>query len=106
MNPILELLREMRGRLPMYLGSNSLTKLASFLRGFEYALEKLGPAPEDHFLAAFQDAVQTRYAVKVSRSWEDILLFQSSDENEAIDLFWRLFDDFCVKLTSGEKLAS
>src|SRR5712691_4536753 len=106
MNAILDLLKEMRGRLPMYLGSNSLTKLASFLRGFEYALEKQGLHPEDHFLSAFQEAVQTRYAVKVSRSWEDILLFQSADENEAVELFWRLLDDFCANLHPGEKLAS
>jgi hypothetical protein len=106
MNPIVDLLREMRGRLPMYLGSNSLAKLATFLRGYAYALEKQGIHPQADFLSALQDSVEARYPVNVSRSWEAILLFHSVDDNEAIDLFWRIFDDLCAQGNAREKLAS
>jgi hypothetical protein len=95
MTPTIELLEEMRGRVPMHIGSNSIVKLASFLRGYQYALEKHGLGREDNFLAAFQEMTQERYAVKTSKAWEDIILFQSSDDQEAMELFWRLFDDYC-----------
>ncbi len=55
MNSIAELLTEMRGRLPMYLGTNSLSKLASFLRGYELALDRDGVDHDRHFLSRFQD---------------------------------------------------
>jgi hypothetical protein len=96
MSPTIELLEEMRGRVPMYIGSNSVVKLASFLRGYQYALEKNGLGRDDNFLAAFQEMTQSRYGVKVSKGWEDIIRFQSSDDQEAMDLFWRLFDDYCA----------
>jgi hypothetical protein len=103
MDPALELLKEMRGRVPMYVGSNSLAKLATFLRGYLYALKKINAHKGDDVLPAFQEFVQTRYAVKISKAWEDIIFFQSIDDNEAIDTFWRLFDEFCQSASSTNK---
>jgi hypothetical protein len=79
----------------MYVGSNSIVKVAAFLGGFQYALEKLGLGQGDNFLSDIQELVQDRYEVKISQSWENIILFQSSDDNEAMDIFWRLFDEVC-----------
>jgi hypothetical protein len=95
MHPMIERLEEMRGRVPMYIGSNSIIKLASDLRGYQCALERLGPGRDDDFLAAFQDMTQSRYGVKISKAWEDIILFQSADDHEAMESFWRLFDEYC-----------
>jgi hypothetical protein len=90
MSPILVLLDEMRGRLGMFLGSTSLTKLAAFLRGFEYALygEK-----SDRFLAEFRDWVLRRFQ-DTSRSWEEAIICRSNDEHEAVRLFWELLDEY------------
>ena len=87
MNAMVELLGEMRGRVPMYVGTNSVAKLASFLRGYQYALEKQGLGRDADFLSAFQELAQSRYGVKTSKAWEDILLFQSSDDHEAMERF-------------------
>jgi len=97
MNPTTELLHEMRGRVPMYVGSNSIAKLAAFLRGYQYALERQGLGQEDKFLSDFQEMVQDRYGVKISKAWEDIVQFQSSDDDESMAMFWRLYDEFCFK---------
>jgi hypothetical protein len=78
----------------MSIGSNSVVKLASFLRGYQYALEKNGLGRDGDFLAAFREMTQGRYGVKISKAWEDIIRFQSSDDQEAMDLFWRLFDEY------------
>src|SRR5438105_13500583 len=43
MSPMFDLLCELRSRrLAMYLGTVSIVKLGDFLRGYDYAIEKLG----------------------------------------------------------------
>ena len=60
----------------MYVGTNSVAKLASFLRGYQYALEKQGLGRDGDFLAAFQEMAQSRYGVKTSKASEDISSFR------------------------------
>ena len=93
MSPILLLLTEMRGRLGMYLGSTSLTRLAAFLRGYDHALFKLGVGEEDPFLVEFREWVHCRYQT-ASQSWEDTILGRSASEGEAVERFWELLDIF------------
>ena len=93
MSPILALLSEMRGRLGMYIGSNSLTRLAAFLRGYDYALFKLGVGEEDPFLVEFRDWIHDRYQTS-SQTWEDIVLSESADDGDAVKRFWELLDLF------------
>jgi hypothetical protein len=87
------LLKEMRGRLGMYVGSTSLTKLATFLRGYDYAAERLGVRKTDPFLAGFRDWVHQRFQDS-SRSWEDAILARSANEADAVKRFWELLDEF------------
>lgn len=97
MNPILDLLQEMRGRVAMYTGSQSLHELAAFLRGYDYALTKCGRGPTDEFLNEFGNWLRERFNVTISRSWEEIILFHSADENEAMKQFWDLLDVYSAK---------
>ncbi len=91
MSHISALLHEMRGRLGMYLGTTSITKLAAYLRGYDDALERLGASEE--FLTAFGDWVQNRYST-TKLSWEDAILAQCGNgEVEAIAKFWELVDE-------------
>ena len=55
MSSIVALLQEMRGRLGMYVGSSSLTKLAAFVRGYDLASERVGRLSPDPFLPAFRE---------------------------------------------------
>jgi hypothetical protein len=93
MSPIVSLLNEMRGRLGMFVGSTSLTKLAAFLRGYEHALHIRGGQGTDHFLEQFRDWVQLRFG-DASNSWEDVILARAKDEQAAVGLFWRLLDEY------------
>jgi hypothetical protein len=92
MSSVFELLQAMRGRVPMYVGSTGIVKLAGFMWGFQHALEQYGV--HDTFLAEFQLLVQNRYAVKISKGWEEIIRFYSTDDNEAMATFWQLFDEY------------
>ena len=86
----------------MYIGTNSIAKLAAFLRGYQYALEQHSLGQDDNFLAALQEMAQSRFGVKISKAWEEILLFHSSDDNEAMDFFWRLYDDYRSRRENGD----
>jgi hypothetical protein len=88
MSQIFELLQEMRGTVPMYVGSNSVTKLATFISGYQLALERNGLCKEDSFFLDFQMTVEQRFDVKTSHGWWGIIRFQGSDDDEAISIFW------------------
>jgi hypothetical protein len=93
MSHILPLLNEMRGRLGMYLGATSLTKLAAFLRGYDYAVEHIGRGNPDWFLPDFRDWVHRRFQA-TSHSWEETILLHSNSEADAVKQFWELLDEF------------
>ena len=102
MSHILPLLNEMRGRLGMYIGTSSLTKLAAFLRGYDYAVEKCSGKKTDPFLGEFRDWVHNRFQ-STSQSWEDTILSHSADEADAVERFWELLGEY-LKENSQAKL--
>ncbi len=93
MSYFLGLLKEIRARPGMYIGTPALTKLASFLRGFDYAVWKLAQGEADPLLGDFRDWVHKRYS-STSKSWEDMILSDSAGETEAFYRFWELLDEF------------
>lgn len=93
MSHIFALLQQMRGRLGMYLGTTSLTKLAAFLRGYDLACEQVGGRSTDPFLAEFRDWVHTRFQ-SVEHSWEETILYHSAGDEDAVQHFWKLLDEF------------
>lgn len=102
MSPIVALLLKMRGRVAMYLGQQSLVRLAAFLRGYDLAINDR--RAQDCFLSDFRDWVHQRYGAS-NRSWEDTISSACKDQEEALQVFWSLFDEF-LKVsqngTSGE----
>jgi hypothetical protein len=97
---ILPLLKEMRGRLGKFLGRTSLPLLAAFLRGYDYAAEKLAGREPDPFLTHFRDWIQQRFQT-TRYSWEEIILRDSADEAEAVKRFWELLDEFLGECPEG-----
>jgi hypothetical protein len=93
MSQVLSLLKEMRGRLGMYLGVPSLVRLAAFLRGYDLAVEKVGRGAADVFLPAFRDWIHLRFQSS-QRSWEETILLHSANEADALKRFWELLDEF------------
>jgi hypothetical protein len=103
MNPLYDLLKKMRHRPALYNGSDSIIKLASFLRGFTYALEHHCSVDTHRFLAEFREWVAKRFSVTISQSWENIILFHSTDDREAMKLFWTLLDEYLAECEQREK---
>lgn len=96
MGHILALLQEMRRRPGMYLGAQSITRLAAYLRGYEHAAERFGGKAADPFLTEFRDWVFQRFGSN-RQSWEETILQHSPGEAEAQERFWELLDEFLAQ---------
>lgn len=91
----LELLNLIRPRPGLYLGARSITRLRCFLDGFSagYSYPKMQPLIPD-----FQDFIEKKYSEIRTISWNNILLEASgNDEEKALELFFREFDEFTEK---------
>jgi hypothetical protein len=93
MSHILSLLTTMRSRPGMYLGTPAITRLAAFLRGYDYAVAQLGAGKSDQFLVDFRDWIHQRFQ-STAYSWEDTILRHSADEADALRHFWQLLDEY------------
>ena len=88
-----ELFQAIRESPAMYLAPPSARTLHAFLSGFQFAME--GPDSEIlRFSRDFGDWLRKRYDLNSSQHWTKIIEFYSMTENEEMDLFWKLFDEF------------
>ncbi|MEC4818115.1 MAG: hypothetical protein SAK29_33315 [Scytonema sp. PMC 1069.18] len=91
-----KLLEWIKKRPGMYLGSASITRLDMLLRGYSLAKREVGlpPTEQEQNFDGFQSWVQERYGVKSNQSWAKIILFYSTDEQEALERFFELFEEY------------
>lgn len=81
----------------MYLGTNQISKLYDHLQGYRMAcmLHQLSPEADDKFFDEFDAFVYGYYEVAPYGNWKDIILEQSSgNEQQALVQFFELFDLF------------
>lgn len=91
----LERLDVIRLRPSLYLGARSVTRLRCYLNGFAdgYSYPKIQP-----LLPGFQKFIEEKYSEKRSIGWDTIMLEASGgDEEKALELFFREFDEFSEK---------
>jgi hypothetical protein len=89
------LINKIRERPSLYLGGRSILRLKSFLDGYYFALSVNNiESGDDDFWAKFQSTIVAKYHVTTSQNWAQVLLFFSNDEAEALDEFFKLFEEF------------
>lgn len=95
------LLQRIKERPGMYMSKPSITRLSMLLTGYALARSELGlPVTEqEKEFGGFQDWVQERYKITSTHGWDSIILFNSVDERDALDNFFKLFEKF----RDGEK---
>ena len=93
---IFELLDKIRNRPGLYLGTNSIERLAAFLNGYYFCRKsfEFPSSKQDQIWFAFQKWVQKKYSIRTSQSWSQIILFFSIDESEALENFFRHLEEF------------
>lgn len=108
MTDIYELMKRIKSRPGMYLGKPYITRLKAFLDGYIGARNDLGfPLKEqEETLNRFQQWIQSRYNIKSSQSWADIILFYSVDETDGLNKFFDLFDKFMNEENKSGELSS
>ena len=91
-----EMLEKIKHRPGMYLGKCSINRLRSFLDGYMASRQDIGlPLTEqERKFDDFQEWIQERFKITSSHGWESIILFYSADERDALDNFFKLFEQF------------
>jgi hypothetical protein len=106
MNDLYDLLHKIQKRPTVYLGRHSIFNLQAFLDGYYLARRELGvPLTEqEQEFQVFLQWLRERFKVETGQLWASIILFHTTDERSAVDLFFDVFEEFLsqtkvVKLT-------
>jgi hypothetical protein len=90
------MLQSIKQQPGMYLGKCSITRLRAFLDGYIGARQDLGLplTQQEKEFGGFQDWIQEKYKITSTHGWDSIILFYSADERDALDNFFKLFEQF------------
>ncbi|NES80167.1 MAG: hypothetical protein F6K10_00950 [Moorea sp. SIO2B7] len=93
---LFDLIENIRKRPVMYLGRSSIAQLRTFLAGYCFARRQMGipQTEQEQTFAMFQSWIQQKFGISSNQHWDQIILFFSQDERDAIDSFFDLFDEF------------
>ncbi|MEH2441074.1 hypothetical protein [Nostoc sp.] len=99
-----EILKGIKKRPGMFLGTNSITRLDMLLRGYSLARREVGvpPTEPEREFEGFQSWIEEKYGINSGQSWSKIILFYSVDEYEALQKFFELFEEYLHQNKSSE----
>jgi hypothetical protein len=100
-----ELFQVIRKSPAMYLAPPSATTLRAFLSGVQFALQG-SDSDILHFQNDFGNWLRKRYNLNSSQHWTKIIEFYSSTEDDEMNLFWKLLDEFESKPQRKQRRAS
>jgi hypothetical protein len=93
------LLKEVRKRPAMYVGSNSFTLVATMISGWLRAINdfELEESEEEQTFRAFQQYIELKDINLPSPPWNKIIWFHSMSEDAALKLFFEYLDEFAFQ---------
>ena len=97
MSILFDLLKKIKTKPGLYLGTASITNLRIFILGYRFARSELGIAnteAESDFYKNFQPWLQNRLSIRTVNAWDKIILLTCIDEKAAFDYFFQLLDEF------------
>ncbi|GAA6618399.1 hypothetical protein [Scytonema sp. NUACC26] len=102
MHDLYTLIQKIQKAPSMYLGRASIVCLQAFLSGYSIAQYELGAtqSQQDKDFQEFLEWVKQKFNIQTSQSWANILLFYAEDEQKALDLFFKMFEEFRNRHTS------
>lgn len=92
MDSVKELLSKIKKRPELYVGQRSLSLLQAYLNGWLNRDEK--SVTDSELIGGFQEWIQKKHNIRSTQSWAQIILFYSISEYDALDNFFKLFDEF------------
>ena len=96
---VIKLIYKIRDNPALYFGGReSLALLRAFINGY---LECQYETDENYqltiALSGFQEYAQNRYQINANHSWDRIIDFYCSSDREALEVFYKLLDEFIGK---------
>ena len=91
MNNLSRLIQDIKENPVIYIDKPSITHLDFFVGGYLSQLSDLGSTPEGYPMEGFNEWMQERAKITVSRSWSEIILFLCHTERNA---FYRFFEEY------------
>ena len=97
MNSTQELIQLLRVRTVMYIGQQSVIRLAAFIHGFFFAVYHREKNNEmSMYMNKFTLWLASQNSIKEVLGWDSILLrLANNDDEAAFHLFWEKWDEFC-----------
>ena len=89
---IVDLIALIQRRPTMYIGWADILCLKSYLDG--WCQRDITLVTDIEVMSKFQDWIEHQYRIKTAHSWAHILLFFSSGNSNALDLFFIEFERF------------
>ena len=99
-NELIGLLRKIRERPAMYIGSPSFDRLDGFISGFLHAM--LAPhEPEPSLLKEFSQWQRAHTGIDKEASWRQFIRFYATDDRSAFEAFYHDFEVFLSETRSA-----
>jgi hypothetical protein len=95
-NSIVEHILKIRQRTVMYIGQKSIYCLKAYLDG--WCFRDYESITDIGILIKFQEWIEDKYDKKNSHSWCGIILLFSNDEHDALDNFFKDFNEFLIEI--------
>ncbi len=98
MTSIIELIKKIEERPAMYISKNYISCLRAFIDGWYF--RDTSNITDIDFMGDFQDWITSKYKITTNHSWNDIILFYSQDEVDALKNFFKEFDEFLDQMNN------
>ncbi len=98
------LINKIKERPDMYICSRSVSFLRAFLNGYSLGLKESELSEFQSEMEGFQRWIYKQYGFATNQSWNQIILFISPNEDQALDHFFELFErylEFVVNKDNG-----
>lgn len=97
MSNLFNVLEKVKSQPALYIGSSAIRDLRLFIVGYRFARSEMEISvdpEESDFHKNFQPWLQRRMGILTTKSWDKIILFQSSNETVAFQQFFQLLEEF------------
>ena len=92
---LIELLKLIEARPALYLSRNTISALRAFIDG--WLLRRPDDVINFQILKKIQKYVENNFEIDGRFPWDRIILLFSEDENDALKLFFKIFNEVCEK---------
>lgn len=89
-----EMIGRVKIRPRLYIGLLSMVRLKAFINGCMAYINEINGSATYEFYPGFQSFVERKYDIRIEADWAKIITFVTDSEEEAIEKFFELLEEF------------